>query len=189
MAYVKANIFTRGASGTVGDMMNFRVRKGKTVIAVKRGPSTKPPTEQQQETNERFILASLYAQDAMKDPAIKALYQKAAKGGQTAYNVALRDAMNPPVVDDLDISGYKGTVGDLIAIKARDVITPESVTVVIFSQSGTILEQGDAVINAKDRRFWSYTVTAANAALTGTRVAVTATDLPGNVTKKESTIS
>lgn len=189
MAYVKANIFTKGASGTVGDMMNFRVRKGKTVIAVKRGPNTKPPTEEQQETNERFIVASLYAQYAMKDPAIKALYQKAAKGGQTAYNVALRDAMNPPVVDDLDISGYKGTVGDLIAIKARDVITPKSVTVVISSQTGTVLEQGNAVINTKDRRFWIYTVTAANAALTGTRVAVTATDLPGNITRKESTIS
>ncbi|MCF6403122.1 hypothetical protein L3C95_09570 [Chitinophaga filiformis] len=189
MAYVKANIFTKGTSGTVGDMMNFRVRKGKTVVAVKRGPSTKPPTEEQQETNERFIIASLFAQDAVKDPAIKALYQKAAKGGQTAYNVALRDAMNPPVIDEINVSGYKGTVGDLITVKARDVITPKSVTVVILSQAGTVLEQGDAVINTKDRRFWVYTVTAANAALTGTRIAVTATDMPGNTTRKESAIS
>jgi len=189
MAFVKSNIFTKGASGTVGDMMNFRVRKGKTVIAVKRGPSTKPPTAEQQETNERFITASLYAQDAMKDPAIKALYQKAAKGGQTAYNVALRDAMNPPVIDGVDISGYKGTVGDLIAVKARDVITPASVKVAIFSETGVLLEQGDAVIKTNDRRFWIYTVTTANAALTGTRVVATATDLPGNEAEKTATIS
>ncbi|PSL28098.1 hypothetical protein CLV42_10817 [Chitinophaga ginsengisoli] len=97
--------------------------------------------------------------------------------------------MNPPVIDGVDISGYKGTVGDLIAVKARDVITPASVKVVIFSQAGTVLDQGDAVINTRDRRFWMYTVTAANAALTGTRVVVTATDLPSNTTKKESTIS
>ncbi|UPK69708.1 hypothetical protein [Chitinophaga filiformis] len=189
MAYVKANPFTKGVSGTVGDMMNFRVRKGKTVVAVKRGPSTKPPTEEQQETNERFITASLFAQDAMKDPAIKAQYQKAAKGGQTAYNVALRDAMNPPVIDALDISGYKGTAGDLIAVKARDVITPVSVKVAIFSQAGVLLEQGDAVIKAKDRRFWIYTVTTANAALPGTRVVATAVDLPGNAAEKTITIS
>jgi len=189
MAFVKSNIFTKGASGTVGDMMNFRVRKGKTVIAVKRGPSSKPPTEAQQETNERFITASLFAQDAMKDPATKALYQKAAKGGQTAYNVALRDAMSPPTIDEVDISDYKGTVGDLIAIKARDVIIPQSVKVAIFSQAGAVLEEGDAVINTKDRRFWIYTVTAANAALTGTRVVVTVKDLPGNKTEKTSTIS
>jgi hypothetical protein len=189
MAYVKSNIFTKGASGTVGDMMNFRVRKGKTVIAVKRGPNTKPPTEEQQETNERFITASLFAQDAMKDPAIKALYQKAAKGGQTAYNVALRDAMNPPVIDGLDISGYKGTVGDPISVKARDVITPTSVKVAIFSEAGVLLEQGDAVIKPKDRRFWIYTVTTANAALPGTRVVATAVDLPGNAAEKTATIS
>jgi hypothetical protein len=170
-------------------MMNFRVRKGKTVISVKRGPSTKPPTEEQQEVREQFVVASLFAQDAMKDPAIKALYQKAAKGGQTAYNAALRDAMNPPVIDEVNISDYKGTVGDLISIKARDVITPKAVTVAILSQTGTVLEQGDAVIKTNDRRIWTYTVTAANAALTGTRVVVTAMDLPGNTTEQTSTIS
>jgi len=70
MAYVKTNPFTRGVSGTIGNMTNFRIRKEKTVITVKRRPSSKPPTEEQQETNERFITASLFAQDAMKDPAI-----------------------------------------------------------------------------------------------------------------------
>lgn len=92
MAFVKDNIFTSGASGTVGKKMNFRLRKGKTIIATKRGPSSTPPTEEQQEVREQFVSASLFAQDAMKDPAIKALYQKAAKGGQTAYNAAFRDA-------------------------------------------------------------------------------------------------
>ena len=125
----------------------------------------------------------------MKDPAIKALYQKAAKGGQTAYNAAFRDATNPPVIDEVNIGDYKGTVGDQITIKARDVITPKSATVVIFSQTGAVLEQGDAVIKTGDRRFWVYTVTTANAALTGTRIVVTVMDLPGNKTVKETTIS
>ena len=187
MAYVKRNIFTLGASGTVGDQMNFRVRKNKTVIAVKRGPSTTPPTEEQQEVREQFIIASLYAQGAMKDPVIKALYQKAAKGGQTAYNAAFKDATNPPVIDDVNINGYKGTVGDLIAVRARDVIPPKSVTVAIFSQAGVVLEQGDALVT--DIRTWTYTVTTANAAITGTRIVVTATDMPGNITEKEITIS
>jgi hypothetical protein len=99
------------------------------------------------------------------------------------------DAMNPPVIDEVNIGGYKGTVGDLITIKARDVITPTSVAVAIYSQTGAVLEQGDAVIKAKDRRFWIYTVTTANAALAGARVVVTAMDLPGNTTEQISTIS
>lgn len=188
MAYVKRSIFWQGISGTVGDTLTFRVRKGRTFVSVKRGPSTKPPTEAQQEANKRFVMASLFAQDAMKDPAIKALYQKAAKGGQTAYNVAVRDAMSPPVIGWIDVGGYKRTLGDIITIKARDVIAPRSVTVIIFSQAGTILEQGDAVIKTNDSRFWIYTVTTANAIISGNRLVVTATDLPGNKAEQTFTI-
>lgn len=189
MAYVKNNIFVSGVSGTIGNKMNFRVTKSKTVVGVKRGPSTTPPTEEQQEVREKFIMATLYAQGAMKDPVIKALYQKAAKGSQSAYNAAFRDATNAPTIDDVNISDYKGAVGDLITVRARDVITPKSVTIVILSQAGVELEHGNAVLKETDRRTWVYTVTAANAAVTGTRVAVTVTDVPGNTTEKGITIS
>ena len=190
MAHVKDNIFITGVSGTVGKKMNFRVRKGKTVIAVKRGPSTVPPTEEQQEIREQFIIASLYAQNAMKDPVVKALYQKAAKGGQTAYNAAFSDAAKPPVIYSIVVSAYKGAIGDLITILARDVVPPKSVTVVILSQAGTVLEEGAAILGiTTDKREWAYKTTVANATLTGTRIVVTATDLPGNVTEEEVVIS
>jgi hypothetical protein len=189
MAFVKDNIFISGISGTVGKKMNFRVRKGKTVIGVKRGPSTIPPTEEQQLVREQFVVAALFAQGAMKDPVIKALYQKAAKGGQTAYNAAFRDAASSPVIDDVNTSGYKGAVGDLITVRARDVITPQSVTVIIFSQAGVVLEQGSAILKESDRRTWIYAITAANAGIIGTRVVVTVTDVPGNTTDKETVIS
>jgi hypothetical protein len=189
MAYVKDNIFISGVSGTVGKKMNLRVTKSKTVVGVKRGPSSTPPTEEQQEVREQFIVASLYAQGAMKDPAVKALYQKAAKGGQSAYNAAFRDATNPPIIDAVNINGYKGTVGDLIIVRARDVITPNAVKVRIFSQAGVLLEQGDAVLKTNDRRTWEYVVTAANTTPIGSRVVVAVTDLPGNITEKETIIS
>lgn len=189
MAYVKDNIFITGVSGTVGKKMNFRVRKGKTVVAVKRGPNTIPPTDEQQEVREQFVIASLYAQSAMKDPVVKAMYQKAAKGGQTAYNAAFKDAAKAPVISSVDISTYKGAIGDKIDISARDIITPKSVTVSISSQTGTVLEQGAAIIKATDQRIWTYTATVANATLPGTRIIATATDLPGNVTEKEVVIS
>ena len=189
MAYVKSNIFTEGISGTVGNAMTFYIRKGRTVVTVKRGRNTNPPTEAQQEANKRFVMASLFAQGAIKDPAIKTLYEKAAKGGQTAYNLAVKDAMSPPVIAMVYIRDYKGSVGNVITIKARDVIAPKSVTVVIFSPTGTVLEQGDAVIKTNDSRFWIYTVTTANAALTGARVVVTAMDWPGNKTEQTITIS
>ncbi|MBW8684681.1 hypothetical protein [Chitinophaga rhizophila] len=188
MAIVKYNPFIDGLSGTVGKKINFRVRKGKTIVAVKRGPNTTPPTEEQQEVREQFIKASLFAQNAIKDPVTKALYQKAAKGGQTAYNAAFRDAVKPPVIDNIDTDAYKGAVGDKILIRARDVITPQSVTVAIVSEAGVVLEQGDAVLNINDRRTWIYTATAANAAVPRTTVIVSATDLPGNTAEKEVTI-
>lgn len=189
MAYVKNNIFVSGVSGTIGKKMNFRVTKRKTIVGIKRGPSTTPPTAAQLEVRENFFTATLYAQGAIKDPVIKAQYQKAAKGAQTAYNAAFRDATSPPVIDDVNVGDYKGAAGDLITIRARDVITPKSAIITIFSQAGVELEQGAAVLKETDRRTWIYTVTAPNPALTGTRVVVTVTDVPGNKTEKDVIVS
>lgn len=189
MAYVKDNPFMEGSSGTIAKKMNFRVKKNKTVIGKNPGARTGKPTDEQLAVQDRFTDAVLYAQYAMKDPQLKAQYQRAAKGGQTAYNAAFRDAATSPVIHEINISGYKGAVGNVIAIKARDVIPPKTVSVVILSAAGEELESGEAVPHQTDIRLCIYTVTAANAALPGTRIVVTATDHPGNSTEKETVVA
>lgn len=189
MAYVKDNPFMDGSSGTIAKKMNFRVRKNKTVIGRNPGARTTQPTDEQLVIQDKFTDAALYAQSAMKDAQLKEQYQKAAKGGQTAFNAAFRDAATPPKINEVNITGYKGITGDVITIKARDVISLKAVSVVILSATGGELENGDAVPHPTDARLWVYTVTAANAALPGTRVVVTATDHPGNRTEKETIIS
>lgn len=188
MAIVKDNIFTSGVSGTIGKKMTLRIRKGKTIVGVKRGPNSLPPTEEQLAVQNKFTDAATFAKNAIQDPVLKAAYQKAAKGGQSAYNAALRDAALPPVIKLIDTSAYKGQTGDIITINAQDVLPPVGLKVTVLSQAGVELENGDALPD-DHKRYWKYTVTAANAALTGTVIRVEATDIPGNKGSRDITIS
>lgn len=186
MGYVKDNNMMDGMSGTIGKL-TFRVRKNKTISGNRRGRNTKPPTAEQLEVQLKFERFSAYAQEAITDPVKKLLYQKGAKGGQTAFNAAFRDAAMPPRILEIDNKfAYKGLVGDIITLLVKDVIRVSSVSVTILSAAGAELEQGDAVPGKGN--YWSYTVTTANPALPGTRILVTATDLPGNITDAEKVI-
>lgn len=174
-----------GTSGTIGNV-TFSVRKGKTVSGPRRGPSKKPATENQVAVQIKFERFLAYAQEAMSDPIKKLLYADAAKGGQTAYNAAFQDAARPPRILEINTSQYNGLVGDVIKLLVKDVVTVESVKVRILSAAGAELERGNAVVGKGN--FWNYTATAANAALPGTRILVTATDLPGNITNAEEVV-
>jgi len=120
-------------------------------------------------------------------PLVKKLrYQKAATGGQTAFNAAFQDAARPPRILEINMGQYRGLVGNVIRFRVKDVVRVESVKVTILSAAGAELEQGDAVPDVGN--YWKYTATAANAAVLGTRILITATDLPGNVTETEEVI-
>lgn len=185
MAIIKKNKMMEGTSGTIGNV-TFSVRKGKTVSGPRLTRSNKPPTANQLAVQLRFERFLAYAQEAISDPVKKQLYQKAATGGQTAYNAAFQDAAMPPRILDVDTRKYKGLVGNVIRFLVKDVVRVESVRVVIVSAAGAALEQGDAVPGPGN--YWDYTATTANAVLPGTRIQITATDLPGNVTDAEDVV-
>ncbi|SHM83593.1 hypothetical protein [Chitinophaga sp. CF418] len=182
MAYIKQNKMMEGTSGTIGNV-TFSVKKDKTISGPRRGPSKKPPTEEQLAVQLNFERCSAYAQKAISDPATKLLYEKATTGGQTAFNAAFRDAARPPRILEIDTKQYKGLVGDVIVALVKDVVRVESVKVTILSAAGAELEQGDAVPDIGN--YWKYVATAANASVLGSRIQITATDLPGNVTEAE----
>ena len=131
MAISEDNIVVAGITGTVGHLLTFKKRAGKTVVAKYLRPTTVPPTERLQSVRKNFASCIAYAKTAIKDPVIKALYQAAAKGGQTAFNVATSDALNPPELHNILVDRYQGNPGDLIIVDATDDFKVASVKVSI----------------------------------------------------------
>jgi hypothetical protein len=178
MGIVKDNYVTSGASGNVGTLWSFRQKAGKTILAKQRGANSKPPNEKGLALQARFKTSLAYARQAMRDPAVKAVYAAAAPRGVSAFNVALGDAASSPVVSLIDSSSYHGAVGETLMIEATDNFKVTGVVVTIDNAAGALIETGNAVL--QDNKSWLYTATVANAALAGSKITAVASDLPGN---------
>ncbi|MEJ6980034.1 hypothetical protein WG906_06210 [Pedobacter sp. P351] len=181
---LKNNDLVKGASGRIGDQLVYRQRGGKTIIAKRPRPKIKPDTISQITTRELFYNAVLYAKTVIADEATKAIYQAKTQGNQTAYNLAVSDFCKAPEIRLCDSSDYTGLMGQVIRIRATDDFKVESVRLEIKDSSDAAIEEGEAVLgtNGVD---WIYNTTAANPLLEGTKLIVSAADIPGNVTKKE----
>ncbi|PWV46527.1 hypothetical protein [Chitinophaga sp. S165] len=187
MAYVKRNMFIDGVSGTIANQMTLKVRKGKTVVCVKRGADTMAPTERQLVARDKFEDASLYGKEAIADPIMKLMYAAAAEGGQTAYNVAVMDAARPPKIVLINTEKYSGAIGDVITVAVRNVVRVKAVEVKILSATGDEVEQGKAVPGG-GKSYWTYETTVVNTISKGVRILIMATDFPGNVVHAEKLI-
>jgi hypothetical protein len=185
MAKTKNNIFMTGLSGTVGKQMTLTQKKGDTIVGKKRGPSSIPATDNQLDIQSRFKIASKYALAAIQDPVTKAAYAAAAKNNQSAYNMALADAFKAPEIRSINTTGYHGQPGDIIIIRAIDDFKVAAVHVTI--NTGVFVEAGNAVLtdNGLD---WKYTATSVNDVSAGSKIRVTATDLPANETVMEALV-
>jgi hypothetical protein len=146
------------------------------------------PSEKQTEKRELFAEAALYAQGAVASADLKKEYERKATPGLTAFNIAFRDFLKGPVVKKIDASNYKGNPGSVIVVKAKDDFRVVGVKVSIHSATGVLVEEGSAVLNSINRNLWNYTATQTNAAMTGSVISCTATDLPGNTASLDLTI-
>jgi hypothetical protein len=181
MAKSKNNVVTYGLSGKVGDLLLFRQRHGQTVVAKIPKQSGKV-SEKQLKQRHRFQQAVFYGKMAINSPETAELYKTAATGGKTPFNVAVADFMNAPDIVHVDLSGYAGGAGDVILVDATDDFAVKSVTVKIVNGNGTV-EEGQADYTAGCR--WTYTATQDNSDTATSKITVTASDLPGNVTESE----
>ena len=189
MANVNENLLVRGARGHVGKQFVYKKHGDNTNIA--RMPSINKnavPTEKQLQKRELFSAAAVYAQGAITSADLKKEYEKKATPGKTAYNIAFRDFLKPPVVKNIDASNYKGTIGSAIVINAKDDFRVASVKLSIHSAAGVLVEEGNASLDPIRRSLWNYTVTQNNASLAGSKISATATDLPGNTGSLEITL-
>jgi len=181
MAHSNNSLVAGKLSGTINKELVFREWDGKTVVAKAPKGRKGKTTPAQEETQERFLIASRYAQAVTKnqDKSMAEAYAAVLKPRQNVYSRALEDCMSPPVVKKINARNYKGIVGDKIVIRAIDDFRVVSVRVEIYAANGTLLEEGNAEQNANGLDF-TYTTTQANNLLAGSRIIAIATDVPGN---------
>lgn len=189
MARIIENLLIEGARGNVGKQIVYRKHGNKTTIGkMPRFDPNQPATDSQQNVREQFGSASAYATGAMGNEELKKAYQRKAKPGVTAYNMAMRDFLKAPVVKAIETATYNGTPGSFLTITAKDDFRVTSVKVSIYSANGVLIEEGDAVLDAINRLKWRYGASQANAAPPGSVIRAVATDLPGNTGILEVTV-
>lgn len=189
MAKSMFNVITYGLSGLVGNLLVFRQRHGKTVVANRPRKSTKPPKPNQIKNERNFTRAAKYAYSVMSNETLKQQYARAAKLGQSAFNVAFADYFkSPEFYDDVQLGHYTGLVGQKIEVSVIDDFRVNRVEVLIVSSDGELIEQGQAEQTANELD-WVYTTTAQIDEVSGVRISFTAFDLPGNKTVLEKTIA
>ena len=179
MARQKNNIIMRSTRGMVGGQIVFKKRAGKTyVAAAPEVDENRKPTDPQATAQSRFKSSVAYARIAIQDPQVKAAYKAVALKGQSVFNVAFQDASYAPQVTAVITDGYIGNVGNVIVARAIDDFKVTAVKVSIRNSNDELIEEGPAVPTSEG--LWTYTVTQNNAFLSGTKVKVSAFDMPEN---------
>jgi hypothetical protein len=188
MGESKNNLATEGLSGQVGNLV-FRRRKADGKVFVSRQPSAfdGDPSVAQKAVQSKFQEAILYGKTAISDPNIKVLYEQKKTAGQSAFNVAVADYFNAPNIHEIDVSAYTGQIGSTIRIRVTDDFTVKSVFVHITNADGSLVEEGNAVLqpNGVD---WLYTAIQLNESLNGDKIAVTAYDIPHHAAVEEKVL-
>ncbi len=171
MAKVKKNIVMQGLSGSLGKDLYVRtLRDGRTIISVKPDFSNRQFSEAQSNHQKRMKAAAAYAKVASKENPIYA--QKAKGTAKNAYNIALADWMNSPVIRSMNLY-----FGDTIRIDATDDMQVIRVVITILDPQGEPVEQGEAKLELGV--WWDYQPTHQG------RIQVEAWDLAGNVAQRE----
>jgi hypothetical protein len=156
----------------------YKTQSGKNLIARKPAMdvnSSSPMRSMQEEVRQ----AVTYAEFAWEQP----IYQSGAVGtSNSAYNLAVADALGKPQVLNIDIHGWTRKAGQTLLIKARDNFLVLSVRLVI-REGQTILEEGEAEQSELDGLNWRYTLQTPVERKPGLTLEAYAYDLPGNVGK------
>ena len=118
---------------------------------------------------------------------MKKAYKALAGRGQSARNVAYKDAYFGPDVLGIITQGYIGSVGNIIVVIAQDNFKVKAVKVSIRDPANELIEEGDATANP-DGVSWLYIATKNNANVPGSTIKATAYDIPENEGSMEARI-
>jgi hypothetical protein len=186
MAKSRNNVVTFGLSGKVGDLLVFSQRDGQTIVS-KTPVRSKGWSEQQITHRRRFKSGIIYAKGAVTAPETQEIYLSvAAKKKKAPFNVAVADFLSVPEIENVDLSNYTGTPGDVIKVTASDDVMVKAVHISIINNDGSLVEEGDAIADVSGY-VWTYTAVQDNDNLNGDKIVVSVSDLPGNVVEESIT--
>jgi hypothetical protein len=165
-----------GIRGRV-DSFIYRQQNGQTVILPHTVPKDRPSKAQKANRN-RFSEAKDYAKAVLADPLRRACYRRLAAERKCPSNALLiANFLNPPMIELVELSEYRGRVGDRIRVVAEDPIEVVSVMVTLrLAGTGKVLESGDAT---RDHDVWVYRSTEAAENLREVRVEIAAANRAG----------
>ena len=141
-------------------------------------------TEKQTANSDRFLAAQRYAAAALTDPLLKAAYKAACRGHQNPRNLAIRDAMRPPVVESVNLEGYTGRPDQMIRVKATDDFRVVEVKVSVRGSAGELIEEGLAELGLEQGE-WRYRTRAEVPSGQSVLVVAVAQDGPGNTAESQ----
>ena len=174
-----------GISGAMGEMVFAdHKKKGTTVAYMKKDL---PRTEAQIATTKRLAAGPRYAKRALANPVKRELYETIAEIKDIpAYIAAVMDYFSVPTFEPLDLTEYKGQVGDTILIEAVHDIGLASVYVELIGND-EVLEQGSADETSLCSGDWVYTTTTSVPDGIQISIRVTGTDYTGKVVQINET--
>ena len=167
--------------GAMGDMV-FKKRGKKVYVSIKP-EGTSDPSEAQVAQRKYFKKAVNYATAALADETSRLFYEELAERRETtARALCVGDFLNSPTIDDLDLSKYKGNIGDQILITTSDDIGVVQVNVELTETDGRLIEKGPAVELGAGSGEWAYTSTTHISTGSYICIAAEAYDRPGHRT-------
>ena len=169
MAKVENNVIVRGMSGSIGNLVFRQMKDGSTWVSVAPDFSRRKFSKGQKSHQSRFKEAASYARGAAKAQPI---YAELARGTtKNAYNIALSDWFNPPVIHRMERREGR------ILVDATDNVLVTRVRVTVLDEEGKTLEQGEAMQQGSKTGWWEYVIHAEG------KIVAEAWDLAGNKTK------
>ena len=176
----KTDELAKAYSGIFGDQVVVkRGSKGKIILSLARPRVKKAPSAKQVAVRKRLSLAARYAEQAMRDPALRAIYAKRSRKGYPAFRVAAADFLKMPERRGFNATGYLDNPGDITGVPASD---KRSVTVIMARLTlagGALLEEGPCTPGPGPGPY-TYTPASLVPVTAGLVVSITVTETPGN---------
>jgi hypothetical protein len=183
MAKMKFNGFVDTVRGSVGGLVVRKGRRGKYTLSNKPDMSELEPTLAQAAQRKVFGRAVDYGKSVMADPTKLAFYEGLAEQkDMPVFSLCVGDYLNSPSMEELDLSKYKGKVGDQILITTHDDVGVVRVTVELNRTDGTRIEKGEAIEIGSGAGEWAYIATAPVATGSDIFIEAEAWDRPGGRT-------
>jgi hypothetical protein len=154
--------------GKLGDLVFRQMPDGSVVVSRVPRYDKRKATPKQKAHRQRFRESASYGRWAAKYHTI---YAELAEGTEkSAYNFAVSDWFNPPVIHRIERREGR------ILVEACDNIKVTKVRVTVLDDEGQVLEKGEAVRGAGD--WWEFACQSE-----GKRIMAEAWDLPGHLTQ------